>query len=264
MGSFSSSRRRARGEQRAGRERARVVAARLGTALWSARAAAGLTQADVGARAGMSQGLISHLERGLGTSASLETWACVAAAVGEQVVAFLELGPGAAPPRDIEHLRRQSALIELAERGGWSALPELAIDPGLPRSRAIDVALVRAARLEAVAVEVWNWFDDVGAALRGLDAKVSTLRDRLHQGTLANVGGRTDWIVRGLFVVRDTRRNRMLTADLRPLFAARFRGSATAWLAALTEPGTPIPHADGLLWADGRGSLRASRLGRRE
>ncbi len=237
-----------------------MVAARLGTALREARAIAGLKQAEVAARAGVSQSEISRLEHGEGQTASIETWACVAAAVGEQFVGFLELAPGASPPRDIEHLRRQSALIEMAAAGGWRALPEFAIDPGATRSRSIDVALIRPSAREAIAVEVWDWFDDVGASLRGLDAKVTALVRRLPaDSAVDSPGDGNSWRVEGLFVVRDTRRNRAIVAELRPLFAARFTGSSTAWLRAL-DSAAAMPVGHGLLWSDPRRRLIASRL----
>ena len=150
----------------------------------------------------------AHQSPGAGKRAgrrSIETWARVAAAVGDQLVGFLELAPGATPPRDIEHLRRQSALIAAAAAGGWTALPELAIDPGAIRSRSIDVALIRRAAARPSLVEVWDWFDDVGASLRGLDAKVEVLdiplRDEPINGA-EGLAGRDAWRVRGLFVVR--------------------------------------------------------------
>jgi transcriptional regulator with XRE-family HTH domain len=249
------------------------VAARLGIGLREARKSSGLTERQLAARAVISQARVSEVERGHGAAASLETWSCLAAAADEQLVGFLERGPGADQPRDMEHLRRQSALIDMATRGGWTAHPELAIDPGLPRSRAIDIALVRAASREAVAVEIWDWFDDIGASLRGLDAKVSTLELRVvglapelltaedHDEEARTPPG--EWRVRGLFVVRATRRNRALVGELRPLFAARFDGSSVAWLRALRSPSTSIPTGHGLLWSDRNTDLSASRLGRR-
>lgn len=154
-----------------GRRRADAVATRLGTALRDGRLSAGASQAEAAGRAGISQQRWSDLERGLGKGASLETWAVAAAAVGSQLAAFLENLPGADRPRDIEHLRRQNALVELAAPGGWRGHPELAVDPIAPRSRSIDVALLRAARREAVAAEIWDWFADVGEAFRGLDPR---------------------------------------------------------------------------------------------
>ena len=258
MGSRSQRRRRSRPATRTGRVRADTVAARLGVGLREARRDAHRTQAEVGHAAGVSQTLVSALERGHGAGATIETWACLAAAVGEQFVGFLERAPGADRPRDMEHLRRQSALIELASAGGWSALPELAVDPGLTRGRSIDVALVRRATREAVVVEVWDWFDDVGAGLRSLDAKCAALATRFAGGS----SDPTRWHVRGLYVVRGTRRNRRLVDELRPLFAARFPASSISWLRTLAEPTHAMPASDGLLWTNRGGALAASRLGR--
>ncbi|MGH7125132.1 MAG: hypothetical protein ACREFI_12220 [Stellaceae bacterium] len=201
--------------------------------------------------------MVSLLERGRGAGASINTWARVMAAAGEQLVAFAEHAPGAERPRDIEHVKRQSSLIAFAIPGGWRALPELAIDPASPRSRSIDVALVRAATHEAVVAEIWDWFDDVGAGFRSLDAKRQTLIQRLE----AESRGGDPWTVRALYVVRDTRRNHALLAEARALFAARFPGSPQAWLKALTQPECRLPDGDGLLWSDRSGTiLRASRL----
>src|SRR5688572_26672218 len=85
---------RAGSEVRAGRRRALAVAARLGVALADARRAAGMRQAEVADRSGLSQTRVSELERGVGAGASLETWALAAAAVGEQLVGFLEHAGG--------------------------------------------------------------------------------------------------------------------------------------------------------------------------
>jgi transcriptional regulator with XRE-family HTH domain len=238
----------------AGRRRAQAIASRLGVALRDARETAALPQAEVAARSGVSQPRISELERGLGVGASLETWAVAAAAVGEQLVGFLEHAPGAERPRDIEHIRRQNAVVETARPGGWSAHPELAVDTDVVRSRSIDVALVRAATREAAVVEIWDWFDDVGASLRGLDGKKAALRARLNES-----GGA--WRVGGLYVIRDTRRNRALVIELGAVFAARFPGSSTAWLRALTDEGgrEPMPLLDAYVWSNAAGRLRAVR-----
>lgn len=237
-----------------GRRRAQAIAGRLGIGLREARELAGLSQAAAAGRSGISQPRWSGLERGLGAGASLETWAVAAAAVGEQFVGFLEHAPGAERPRDIEHVRRQNAVIEAARRGGWSAHPEFAIDTDVGRSRSIDVALLRAASREAVVVEIWDWFDDVGASLRGLDGKKAALRPRLDV---------TDgpWRVGGLYVIRDTRRNRSLVVELGSMFAARFPGSSSAWLRALTDDdvGAPMPALDAYVWSTSEGRLRATR-----
>jgi len=242
----------------AGRQRARIIATRTGVALREARLALGLKQAEVGRRSGISQVHISRLEHGAGDRASLETWSRVAAAVGEQLAAFLERAPGADQPRDLEHLRRQSALVTIAAKGGWRAMPEFAIDHGSSRSRSIDIALIRPSTHEAVVAEIWDWFDDVGSGLRGLDGKVTGLSTRLAQ---QSAPGAVAWTVCALYIVRDTRRNRRLVTELSGLFGARFRGSSTAWLQALTNADHKLPLQPGFLWSDRAGlALRPSRL----
>lgn len=248
--------RRAGRYELAGRKRSKVVAARLGTALREARTAAGLDQSVIASRAGVSQPVVSYLERGFGAGTTLDTWSRVAAAAGEEFVAFLDRSSGADQPRDLEHLKRQSALVSIAAAGGWQALPELAIDPQRARSRSIDVALVRRRTGEAIVAEIWDWFDDVGAGFRSLDGKRKTLAQHLGPTPAAQT-----WNVRALYVVRNTRRNHELLAKVLPLFAAKFTGSPTQWLRALTEPGQPLPEGDSLLWSDRSGTaLKASRL----
>ena len=239
-----------------GRRRAGAVATRLGVALRDARIAAGMRQLDVAAAAGISQSRVGELERGLGTGATIEVWALAAAAVGEKLVGFLEVAPGATPPRDIEHLRRQASLISFAEPGGWQALPELALDRGAIRSRSADLVLLRRARREAALAEIWDWFDDVGASLRSLDGK----RDALARHLEAEAPGTEPWTIRCLFVVRQTRRNVRMVAELRPLFRARFPGRAKHWLRGLADPDHPLPPGDGFLWSTPTLQLRASRL----
>ena len=244
-------RRRAGTHRRRGRERAVQVARRLGVALGDARRRAGLRQVDVAERAGISQPFYSRLERGLVTSVSLETLAAGAEAVGHQLAAFLELAPGATPPRDVEHLRRQQLVVDTAIAGGWRAVPEAALPDDGPRPRSIDVLLRRPTRGETAVVEVVDYLADVGDAIRNLEAKVLAIASREPGGTVA-----------GLLLVRRTRRNRQVVSDLRSLFAARYPGPSAAWLRALRDPTVPMPEAAGFAWTSVRGDrLIAARLG---
>ncbi len=237
------------------RERARYLSRRIGIGLRDARFGLGLRQRDASARAGVSQPFWSRLERGLVPTVALETVAACAAAVDLQLAAFLEAMPGADLPFDIEHMRRQAALVRIATPGGWRAMPERAVDPDARRSRAIDVYLERPERRDAVVVEIVDLLLDGGAALRGLQDKVASIR---REKADCRDG---EWAVQGLLVVRATRRNRRTIAELRPLFAARFPGSAVAWLAALTDAAAPMPHGDGFLWSVGTDRLQVARLG---
>jgi hypothetical protein len=190
------------------------------------------------------------LERGQGATASIETWASVAAAAGTQLAAFLEELPGATRPRDYEHLKRQQLVIETARFGGWTPTIEQAINRAWERHRSIDVRLVRPSRRESAIVEIWDWFDDVGAAFRGLDAKV-TATEREHLAR--ELTGSGSWRVAGLIVVRGTRRNRQLVQEFVSVFRARFPGSGRAWLDALRASDSPMPEGAGFLWTDVRG-----------
>jgi hypothetical protein len=198
------------------------------------------------------------MERGTGQSASIETWAAVAAASGARLVCFLEELPGATRPRDYEHLKRQQLIAGIAATGGWRATAEQPVDPSWRRSRSVDVLLERPARHEIAVIEVVDWFDDVGAAWRGLDAKVATVgRDRAS----IELAGGPPTKVAGLLVIRGTRRNRLLVREFSMLFRTHFPARSRAWLAALQDPGRPMPAQPGFLWTDVHGSrLIAARL----
>jgi len=104
-----------------------------------------------------------------------------------------------------------------------------------------------------VIVEIWNWFEDVDGALPGLEGKMEAFRARLDPAE--------PWQIRGLFVVRDTRRNRQLISELRLLVTARFTADSRLWLKALTQPSQALSAGDSLLRSDRAGTvLRPSRL----
>lgn len=231
------------------RRRAAFLATRMGAATRTARLAAGLRQADVAERAGIAQSFVSRIERGAGQAASVETWSAVAAAVGTRLAAFLEHAPGASLPRDYEHLKRQRLVVETAANGGWTATVERAIDPTWDHPRSVDIFLERGSG-ELAVVEVWDLVDDVGAAFRGLDAKVGRIaRDRPQ----ANVAG--------LIVVRGTATNRRLVREFGAVFRAHFPASSAAWLAALTGVSRRMPADAGFIWTDVGGTrLMAARL----
>ena len=155
---------------------------------------------------------------------------------------FLDQAPGADLPRDIEHLRRQAAIVERAAGGGWAVAPEMPVVAGTA-GRVIDALLTRAASREAAVFEVWDLLLDVGQSLRSFDEKVATVRLKLP-----------GWTVSGAWVIRGTRRNRSLVAELAPLFRARFPAAGSAWLRALDSPTGAVPREPALLWTDAAGA----------
>lgn len=233
------------------RERSAYVAQRIGRGLHEARIGSGRLQREIAGRAGISQSFYSRIERGGGMHVSLETLAACAIACDAQLAAFLEALPGATLPHDIEHVRRQQAVIALSERGGWHAMPERPIDPDARRSRSIDVMLERTVRREIAVVEIVDLITDAGATFRGHTDKVHALRREAGP----------NWQVAGLLVLRGTRRNRELVRSLRNVIAGRYPGRSVAWLSALNDPGRPMPRTDGLVWSGVRNpDLRPARL----
>jgi hypothetical protein len=94
---------------------------------------------------------------------------------------------------------------------------------------------------------------DGGAEFRNLTDKVAAVR------RVAGDGAR----VRGLLVLRATARNRATVAEFPGLFAARFRGSSSQWLRALSDPTVAMPDGDGLVWSTVRGDRLFSAAPRR-
>jgi hypothetical protein len=112
-------------------------------------------------------------------------------------------------------------------------------------TRFADLLLTRGT--DSALVEIWNWLADVGDAFRSWDRKLERLCA-------------LDQSASGCWVIRATRRNRQLVADHRTLFAARFPGSAGAWLRSFERLDAPMPDAAALLWVSVRGDrLIASR-----
>lgn len=222
-----------------------------------------MTQAQVAGAAGMAPSTVSAAERGGGAGYTISTWTRLARAVDADLRAYLEQASAAGQPRDIVHLRNQELVIRTAALGGWSARPEHAIGDPNRGARSVDVLLTRA--FELAVMEVFDWFEDVGAAARSWDRKLA----RVEASAIGSIppppaDGREAPLPRvsGCWIVRATRRNRELVAAHGALFRARLPGSSRQWLQALTSGATSMPEKPALLWVAVDGSkLWASRLG---
>lgn len=95
-------------------------------------------------------------------------------------------------------------------------------------------------------MEVWALLLDVGAAFRSFDEKLTAVRARLP-----------GWTVSGAWILRGTRRNRSLVAELAPLFAARFPGDGRSLLGALDRSTDAPPRSPALLWTDAAATVLA-------
>lgn len=226
-------------------EAARINQEQLGRAggeLRASRKRRRLTQRHLGEAIGVSQSTISRMERGRGAMLSIEVWQRAFVAVERKLMieAARDL---AAAPLDAGHLQIQELVLRLGRPAGYTGLFELATRPSDP-SRSADVGLRDDVRRRLVLVECWNTISDIGAGARTTARKIAEA-----QALAIALGGERPHTVFGCWVVRATRRNRELLATYPEVFAARFPGSSTAWVAALTTGSAP-PTGPGLVWCD--------------
>ena len=143
---------------------------------------------------------------------------------------------------DAGHLAIQELVLRTGRAAGYRGLVELPTKPGEPW-RSIDVALVDDMRRRIVVVECWNTIGDIGAAARSSTRKLAEAADlaMARWGTAPHQVGLC-------WVVRATASNRALVSRYPEVFAARFPGSSSGWLRALTA-GTDLPREPGLVWS---------------
>ncbi len=120
---------------------------------------------------------------------------------------------------------------------------ELATKPDDPR-RSTDVGLIDDVARLLLLIECVNTFGNVNASIRSSDRK----RAESEARGIA-IGNGQPYAVRTCWVVRATRRNRLLLATYPELFATRFPGSSRGWVDALTKGQSP-PYEAGLVWCD--------------
>jgi transcriptional regulator with XRE-family HTH domain len=199
-----------------------------------------LTQAQLGARCGLSQSTVSELEIGDGASLSVLVWQRVALVL--HLPMKVDLGRDAhEEPADSGHLALQELVLRLGREVGYRRTFELATRASDPR-RSTDVGLMDVGNRRLLLVECVNTFGDIGAAVRSSDRK------RAEAEALAISAGRGDaYRVFVCWVVRATRRNRQLLATYPELFGSRFPGSSRAWVSALPVGSEP-PQQTGLVW----------------
>ena len=223
--------------------------ARLGGELRAARLRRRWTQQDLADGAGVSRSTVSDIERGLGGGHTLDAWQRLGLACDTPLIVKLQRDV-LEDAADAGHLAMQELLLRLGRLAGFARTFELPTKPSEPW-RSTDVGLRDDRRRILVLEECWNSFGDVGAAARASARKVAEA-----EAYGIAIGGGGGYRVASVWVVRDTRRNRDLIRRYPEVFAARFPGSSTRWVAALnpTRDGSPLPEPPvepGLVWCDG-------------
>ncbi len=207
---------------------ARTVVGRLASEMLAARAVAGLTQRQVARRAGITQPLVSQIERGE-TVPSLLTAHRIAVATGHEL--SLRLWPASGV-----HLR-DSGQLGIAEQirgevhADWQVALEVPV--GLPPDRrAADMVISHSECV--VMLEIERSLLDFQAQLRAAQLKRTALAERLGRG------------VHLVLAIPDARKSRTAVAAHGPVVAAALPVSSRRVWASL-RAGTPLA-GDGLLW----------------
>ncbi|HEX7950751.1 MAG TPA: helix-turn-helix transcriptional regulator [Candidatus Limnocylindrales bacterium] len=223
----------------------RELVARLGSEVARSRRRRRLTQAALGAIAGMPRSTVGDMERGLGGGHTIDTWQRLALALDRPLQVSLARD-ALEETQDAGHLAIQELVLRLGRAAGYRAsfeVPTRPTDPG----RSTDVALEDDVRRRLILVECWNSIGDIGAAVRATTRKLAEVR-AFAAGT-----GRDGYLIGTCWVVRATARNRGLLSRYPEAFAVRFLGSSAGWVAALAGGRRP-PQDLGLVWSDVRGT----------
>jgi transcriptional regulator with XRE-family HTH domain len=205
------------------RRRTRETLLRLGSELRGARLQHGLSQARVGAAAGISRSQVSRIERGLVPELSFVAAALLLASVGLDL--SIRAYPAGQPVRDSGHLALMERLKRVvAPTATWQFERPLPM-PG--DQRAWDVSLALDGGIAAVELETRP--RDVQALLRRLSLK------RRDDPTVDRI----------VLVMSNTRHNRALLREVRDLILADFPGSPAQTLDALAHG--RLPDANGVI-----------------
>ena len=229
-----------------GATEARSIALALGRELRTTRTRRHMTLAQLGRRVGLSGARIGELERGDGATAPLETWVKLGKALDRPLAVSFSRDIEPREPSDAGHLAAQELVLRLARQHDRRADFELPTRPSDP-ARSIDVALLDGAARALIVVEIWNRFDDLGAAARATTRKVS----EAEGVAVLAAGDGPPYRVAACWLFVDTAANRRLVARYPEILESRFPGSSLGWVRCLTE-GLPPPPEPGLAWIDPR------------
>ncbi len=230
----------------------------LGQALRALRIRLLLRQEDVAGNAGVSQQLISKIERGRLASVSTAVLRRIFAAVEADVVTVVKWRAGELDRLlDEGHAELVGRIVVLLRRRGWAVLTEVTFSEFGERG-SIDVLAWHPATRTLLVIEVKTEIASAEEMLRRHDVKV-----RLGRKIGRDRFGVAPARVARLLVVADEMRNRRRVERLSPMLSTAYpdRGRAVRqWLAA------PAGDLLGLIFtapASGGGSARRPRRVRR-
>lgn len=222
---------------------------RVGRQVRALRHRRGLRQVDVGARAGVSQGLVSLIERGRLGRVTVDRLRAVAVALDADLVVGLRWRGGELDRLvDEGHAALVGHVIRWLSRFGWDVKPEVTFAIYSDRG-SIDILAWHAASRTLLVVEVKTELTSIEETLRRHDVKVR----RAAQVARETFGWQAD-VVGRVLVLPDTatarRRAVRQAAVLTRAYPARGAG-VRRWLAAPTGP------MAGLVFVSDRTAVRA-------
>ncbi|MEO7332300.1 MAG: helix-turn-helix transcriptional regulator [Gemmatimonadales bacterium] len=214
--------------------------ARIGRTIRSLRLRRGWRQRDLAARAGVSQQLISSVERGHLGTLSLATLRRVAAVLDIRLPLRPEWRGGELDRLlDADHAELQAAASEALRSFGWLPAAEVTFSRFGERG-SIDLLAFHAASRMLLVVEVKTMVADLQSLLRGVDAKT-----RLAVPLARERGWRPVFAVPCLILAEGTTNRRRVEHAAPLLGRFSMRGSvARAWL---RRPGPAHNAPSGLL-----------------
>jgi DNA-binding Xre family transcriptional regulator len=236
---------------------------RIGRSLRVIRRSRGPRQLDVARAAGVSQTLVSAIERGHGERLAVATLGRVFAALQADVDLVVRYRGGTLDRLlDERHAACVAAVVGMLCSRGWTTAAEVTFNHYGDRG-SIDLLAVNPATRTALVVEVKTEITSAEETLRRLDAKV-----RLGAGLARQRFGVPVARVAPLLAILDSTANRRRVARLAPLLDPAFPNRSTELRRWLASPGSP---AAGLLFVavsrdrcGGAGKYGPHRVRRRE
>ena len=213
---------------------------RVGRSLRAIRRSRGMRQLDVARAAGVSQALVSAVERGHGDRIAVATLGRVFAALEADIDLEVRYRGGTLDRLlDERHAATVAAVVGTLCRHRWTTAVEVTFNHYGDRG-SIDVLAVHPGTRTALIVEVKTELTSAEETLRRLDVKV-----RLGAGLARERFGVPVTLAAPLLAVLDSTSNRRRVARLAPLLAAAFPNRSADLRHWLASPGAP---AGGLLF----------------
>jgi transcriptional regulator with XRE-family HTH domain len=224
-----------------------MVVADSGAKLAAARRNRNWSQVVLARKVGITQARLSQIEAGRSTGVPTELWF----ALGRALEIKFQAGYGRDPKEELEdsgHLEMQELMLGLARQSGRMRTFELSTRPSNP-AYSVDVGVRDDGQRVLILEECWNRFSNIGASVRSTRRKLAEAEEL----AVASGGEAGPYRVAGVWIVRDTARNREVLERYPEVFAATFAGDSAAWARALTKSDAPVPRAAGLVMGDPRG-----------